>query len=116
MNEIKLCKWLYEQTGLEKIFETVYGNYTVTSMFSGKVISRALHCHFLVVAALRMKFFLYQKQQAHLLPATSGINEKLTQDTTNQHFSNETSLQFREPLLPKELDELKILFYTLGSS
>ena len=51
----------------------------------------------------------------HLLPETTvGINEKVSEETTNQNVSNATPRPFRKPLLPKKLDELKTLFYTLG--
>ena len=42
-------------SGLEKELETVYGPNTVTHIFSGKAISRALRAHFLVDAALTIK-------------------------------------------------------------
>ena len=100
-----------EGCGLEKFFETVYGKDTVIHMFSGKVISRALHCHFLVDAALRMKLIKY------LLPETTiSINEKVTEETAEQIVSNATLLPFQEPLLQEEIDGLKTLFYTLGKS
>ena len=35
-----------ESSGLEKVFETVYGKNTVTHMFSGKAISMALCCRY----------------------------------------------------------------------
>ena len=44
-----------EGSGLEKLMETVYGKNTVSHMFSGKAVSRALRGHFLVDAALRIK-------------------------------------------------------------
>ena len=37
---------------LEEALETAYGPNAVTHMISGKAISRALRCHFLVEAAL----------------------------------------------------------------
>ena len=50
-----------EGSGLEKVFETVYGKNTVTHMFYGKTISRALHYHFLVDTVLWMKLIRKQK-------------------------------------------------------
>ena len=55
----------------------------------GKTISRALCCHFLVNTALQMKLI------KDLLPETTGgINEKVTEETTDQNFSNATLLAF----------------------
>ena len=100
-----------EGSGLEKVFEIVYGKNTVTHMFPGKTISRTLCCHFLVDTALWMKLIKYR------LPETTvSINEKVTEETTDQNISNTTLLPFPEPLLQEELDELKTLFYTLGKS
>ena len=50
------------------------------------------------------------------LSKAAGINERVTEETTNQNVSNATPLPFRELLLPVELDALKTLFYTLGKS
>ena len=99
-----------EGSGLEKVFETVYGKNTVTHMFPGKTISRTLRCHFLVDTPLWMKLIKYR------LPETTvSTNEKVTEETKDQNISNTTLLPFQEPLL-QELDELKTLFYTLGKS
>ena len=46
---------LMEESGLEKLLEIIYGKNTVTHMFSGKAISRALRGHFLVDSALMVK-------------------------------------------------------------
>ena len=51
------------------------------------------------------------------MPETAaGINEKVTEETTDQNVSNGTPHPFRQPLLPEEVGELKTLFYTLGKS
>ena len=39
-------------SGLEEVFGTVYAQNVVTHTISGKAVSRALHGHFLVRAAL----------------------------------------------------------------
>ena len=99
-----------EGSGLEKVFETVYGKNTVTHTFPGNTISRTLRCHFLVDTPLWMKLIKYR------LPETTvSTNEKVTEETKDQNISNTTLLPFQEPLL-QELDELKTLFYTLGKS
>ena len=72
-----------EVCGLEEVFETVHGKKTITHIFSGKAISRALFCYFLVNTALQMTLI------KHLLPeTTSSINEKVSEETTDQNFSN----------------------------
>ena len=84
-------------SGLEKVLETV--------------MSMVLHCNFLVDITLQLKLVKY------LLPETAaGINEKVTEETTDQNVSNGTPHPFRQPLLSEEVDELKTLFYTLGKS
>lgn len=45
---------LMEGSGLEILLETIYGRNTVTHIFSGKAISRALRGHFLVDSGLRL--------------------------------------------------------------
>lgn len=45
---------LMEASGLEALFETMYGKNTIVHMFSGKAISRALRGHFLADAALKL--------------------------------------------------------------
>ena len=56
---------------------------TITHIFSRKAISRALFCYFLVNTALQMTLI------KHLLPeTTSSINEKVSEETTDQNFSN----------------------------
>ena len=86
-----------ESSGLEKVFETVNGKNTVTHMFCGKPISRSFRCYFL---ALLMKLIKY------IFPeATGSINEKVTEETTNQNFSNAYPFLSREPFLQGELDE-----------
>ena len=37
--------------GLEEVFEEVYSEDTVTHMFSGHAVARALRCHFLIQSA-----------------------------------------------------------------
>ena len=60
-----------EGSGIEKVFEAVYRKNTVTHLFSGKAISRALCCYFLVKTAPQMTLIKY------LLPEASvGIDEK----------------------------------------
>ena len=94
MSFVGIVGFSTEGSGLEKVFETVCGKNTVTHMFSGKIISRALRCHFLVDAPLRMKLIKY------LLPETTvSINEKVTEEATDQNVSNATLLPFRGPLL-----------------
>ena len=59
---------------------------TVTYLFPGKAICRGLRCHFLVDTALQI---IYQVFIKYLLPeATGGIDEKVTEETTDQNFSN----------------------------
>lgn len=43
---------LMENTGLQEVIETVYASNSVTQMFSGKSVSRAMRAHFLVYDAL----------------------------------------------------------------
>ena len=59
---------------------------TVTYLFPGKAICRGLRCHFLVDTALQI---IYQVFIKYLLPeATGSIDEKVTEETTDQNFSN----------------------------
>ena len=70
-----------EDSGLEKVFETVYGKNTVTHMFSGKAISRVLCCYCLVETDLQMTLIKY------LLPeAAVGIDEKAAEETADKKF------------------------------
>ena len=66
-----------------KVFEAVYGKNAVTHTFSEKAISRTLCCYFLVDAALQMTLIKYL-----LLEATGRIDEKVTEETTDQNVSN----------------------------
>ena len=72
-----------EGSGLEKVFETVYGKNTVTHVFSQKASSRAPCYYFLVKTALQMTLM------KHLWPeAAFGIDEKAIEDTADKNFSN----------------------------
>ena len=73
--------WTFEE--VLKVFEAVYGKNAVTHTFSEKAISRALCCYFLVDAALQMTLIKYL-----LSEATGRIDEKVTEETTDQNVSN----------------------------
>ena len=45
-------------SGFEEALSCVYGPNAVTHMVSGKAVSRALHCHFLLEGALTNKLLL----------------------------------------------------------
>lgn len=47
---------LMSATGLPEFLETVYAENAVKAMLTGKAISRPIHCHFFVLAALQTKF------------------------------------------------------------
>ena len=63
--------------------------------FFGKAISRAFCCYFLVDTALQITLIMYQ------LPETTGrIDEKVTEETTDQNFSNMKLLTTDAPHTP----------------
>ena len=71
-----------EGSSLEKALKTLYGPNTVTRIFSGKAISRALRAHFLVDSALTIKFIssFFRKSRNFMLTDEEG--EDLARDNS----------------------------------
>ena len=95
-NVLNVLLWeRFGSSGLEKVFETVYEKNRITHMFFVKAISRAFCCYFLVDTALQITLIMYQ------LPETTGrIDEKVTEETTDQNFSNMKLLTTDAPHTP----------------
>ena len=71
-----------EGSSLEKALKTLYGPNTVTRIFSGKAISRALRAYFLVDSALTVKFIssFFPKSRNFMLTDEEG--EDLARDNS----------------------------------
>ena len=84
-------------SGLEKALETVYGPNTVTHIFSGKAMSRALKVHLLVDVALIIKLILsfFPKSRNFMLTDEEG-----------EDLASDNSVLENQLLSADEIDEL----------
>ena len=95
-----------EGSGLEKALETVNAPNTVTHIFSGKDISRALKSHFLVDAALTIKLIssFFPKSRHFMLTDEEG-----------EDLASDNSVLENQMLNADEIDELQQLYSVIDS-
>ena len=78
-------------SGLEEVLETVYGHNAVTHMITGKAVSRALHGHFLIEAALMNKLMLHVLPSVHVDNQNDIVNpSREAQETVKENVLGHT--------------------------
>ena len=74
-------------SGLEEAQVTVYGHNAVTHMITGKAVSRALHGHFLIEAALMNKLMLRVLPCIHVDDQNDTVNpSREAQETVEENI------------------------------